>query len=260
MSAQKTAGATRVPVTVDDGGDSVQKAMDQVTNLVNNIAKAAGLPAPGEAVAEPVAKAAAAAPVVAPVAKVGRELVVDTFKSAGVSGEALDRAMAAYDAGETPVSKASAEDNLENTVNATLDSISKAKAFTPARVAKLKEAMDALQKLMMDVIPTGSSPSTSTPTVHAHGNPNTTRAALSSGDASVTKSVDEVIADLQKRIEGLTTSAQTANAAPAVLEQLATITKRLEAIEQTRLPGASTEETTPATPVQKAASFWNGAL
>jgi DNA-binding transcriptional MerR regulator len=238
MSGANTSGATtgenggavRVSVDVSKAeGDAVQKAMEQVTQLVDSIAKAAGIPADAPKTETPAA----------PVEKSAREKVEETFKSAGMSGDALTRAMSAYDAGQ---SAPDAE-------------VEKAKTFTAERIAKLQDAIAQLQKLMMDVIPTGESPKSTVPQVERHGNPNTTRAALSSGDASVTKAIEEAMAGITKKVEELATTFK-GNA--AVIEQLSAISKRLETIEKARPASQSAGDDQPQTKTQK--SLWSGLL
>jgi len=217
--------AALVPVDVAKSDDSaVQKAMEHVTSLVDSIAKAAGV----KPAAEPEKPAT-------DVKKSEREVIEETFKSNGMSGASLTQAMAAYDAGKAPAATAEVEKG--------------AKTFTAERIAKLQEAVIALQKLMMEVIPTGDTPMSKVPQVERHANPNTTRAAL------VTKADEDVIKALVEKVDQL---AHVFKGNPAATEQLDAISKRLDTIEKTRLPNSSQGDDNPK-PVQKG-SLWGGLL
>jgi hypothetical protein len=255
--------------------EAVQKAMLQVTALVDGIAKAAGVPDP-----EPEPDPATVSD--DDVEKAGgeaRKAAEGALKAAGVKGDDLTKAMADFDKrfgagpGKTdakpPLSKtkkaADAEPEedaptvltVDETIEATLDTIQKAKAFTPGRVAKLESALETLQKLLLEVIAPNASPATKVPAVPVHPNPNTTRAALAGDDKKpVLKAggpVEELAASVIKLQEAL------GDRDKKTAEGLADVAKRLEDIEKTRVAPSSVDDDGVTDSTTKKA-FWNGLL
>lgn len=245
-------GAEVVAVDVEATTDAaVNKALSDVASMVENIAKAAGInlatpnPAPPAAEATPAAE------------DVDTEKATDKRRGmykaqlakAGISGDAMTKAMAEYDKAFPPFPPAqkttkSAEPTPEQIQAAeeadavkalTLleQAVSKAKRFTPARVAELQKAVEALQKLLAVVdVPQGTSPKTSTPGNTMFG---------ASGVQELTKSINALTETVTKSISGLT--------------------ERVETIEKARTPATAleSEETETTTePVKK--GFWEGVL
>lgn len=250
-AAKPAPGAEVVPVTTEKADTSeVAKAMAQVVSLVENIAKQvqAGGADPEDAMDEKAEKA---------VKGMGakRKAMRKELKAAGVSGEAMTKAMAAFDKCmdgmemETEMRSKKAADDAETSKRAevtsaldTLDTlgaaIRKAKMFTPGRQEKMKAALDALKAVMdeMTEVPVTASPSTTTPTSPTFGD---------SGVAALTKAVEALSTQVTKGLE-------------EVAAKQADISKRVEAVEKSRPAGASTEEETTDKPAKK--SFWSGAL
>lgn len=245
-------GAEQVPVEVA-GSEAVEKAMAQVTQLVESIAKAANAPKPTETVEVDAEKAADA--------EKGRPDMRKQFqselKAAGVEGDAMTKAMERYDkafkpfqpgaSAKPPFKKAekSLEGEMDEGVQKMLEVLSmgvqKAKAFTPKREEALKAAVETLQELMkelsMQKIPTGGSPSTTVPTNPMYG-PATTMA--------LTKSIEglkEILTTKLDEVQGVAKG----------------LTERVETIEKTAAPSKSVEgDGGTDTTTQK--SFWSGVL
>lgn len=274
------AGASQVSVEVAKAeNDAVQAAMGQVSDLVAGIAKAAGVEleqtTEGDVDTE---KAGADA----------RKLHQAALTKAGLKGDALKTAMASFDKAMEPKkppflkkdedTKKSAEGDqevtvddsqtMEDTVEATLDTISKAKAFTPARVAKLSEALETLQKLLMEVVSPGASPKTKVPAVSTHSNPNTTRTALVGKNEELGKllaGLDAVVSKMEeiaKPKSGITEADTTKSEdgdKPDVAATLTGIMKRLDAIEGAR-PAPDSEGDGADGSVDTKKGFWHNVL
>lgn len=264
-------GATKVAVEVAKAeSDVVAAAMAQVTALVDGIAKAAGI------TDSEVEKSEGTSDV--------RKVFEKQLKNAGLAGEAITKAMVEFDKAcggtmstqttknkEAAAEQTAAADqsqsapSVDDSVLATLDTIQKAKAFTPARLAKLAEALETLQKLMMDVIPHGVGPKTSTPTVNQHSNPNTTRDALvgtqknADGESELQATLKAILAKLEPK-EVATTKSAEPTAADAIVDTLKSIQERLTKIEQAR-PASNAEGDDEKQRTQKAnGTFWKGIL
>lgn len=234
----QTADVTKVAVDVAAAENAaVDAAMAKVTNIVDGIAKAAGVttepaaPAPdakgdgdgeddGDDTTEEVLKAADAS---------AKSAFKAQLEKQGVKGKKLEAAMDK----RFPVKKSVDDDDIQpvvaptvdDMVAATLDTIQKAKGMTPARIKKLNEAIETLVKLQMEVIGTGSVPMSKVPQVSQHSNPNTTRAALT-GDGNV---------DVSKLLEAhQELTAAVAKRDTKVAEALEEVTKRLDGIEGAR--------------------------
>jgi hypothetical protein len=249
--------------TASENDAAVNKALEQVASMVENIAKASGVKiggegetgetgdpgeaeptttttkAEGEGETEPAEEdAAKAKKTFDPRAMFGKQL-----KAAGVTGDAFTKAMANFDKAFKPFQPgASTQPPVqkdatggEETPDAEEQAIQKAKRFTPAREAQFKSALETLTKLLSDMqqIPTGGSPSTTTPSGTSFG---------ASGVATLTKA-----------IETLTETVTKSN------EDSAKLAERVEAIEKARNPSQSLEaDGETDTPTKK--SFWAGVL
>lgn len=268
----EASGATVVPVEVTKAeSDVVAAAMAQVTALVDGIAKAAGISEPS---AEVVEKSKGQGDV--------RSVFEQQLKNAGLASEAITKAMSEFDkacgnmesttknkdaaADQTATAEQPSTHTVDDSVLATLDTIQKAKAFTPARLAKLAEALETLQKLMMDVIPVGASPKTSTPGVSQHSNPNTTRAALvgtqksvdGEGDSELHNTLKAILAKLDGDKAPVTKST---DASPDLAETLKSIQSRIEKIEQARPASKAEGDDDKTASTQKSnGSFWKNIL
>lgn len=275
----------RVSVDVTKAeNEAVQAAMAQVTNLVDGIAKAAGVtlaPEP-EPIPEPTTE-----DVDTKKGGMGtmRKMYEAEMKGMGMSGDKLKKAMEKFDKRFGQMAKtqknadgadADAEpaadpaQALDDTVSATLDTIQKAKAFTPARIQKLTEAMETLQKLMMEVISPGSSPKTKVPGVSQHSNPNTTRSALvgtqksadgEPGMADVLKGLDAVLARMEDIVAPQAPVAKNADGGGDLATQLQSISKRLERIEAARpAPQSEGDGDGSVTTTTTQKGFWGGII
>lgn len=265
-------GAERVEVEVAKAeSDAVKAAMGQVTALIEGISKAAGI---GEAAApslEDVEKAATTK---------ARKAFEDQMKSAGLAGDALAKAMKKFDKKNFGASddeddkektkkaleaQASAEAASEASIEGTLDAIQKAKAFTPQRVAKLKDTVETLQKLLMEVIGVHQSPATHVPAVTQHANVSSTRAALmgvtknlEGGDALLA-AVEALSASVAKLSGGETVTKSATTQSEELVAVLKGLQTRLEALEKAR-PAPASEGDGADSSVQKGSKFWGGVL
>lgn len=249
-------------VAVDVGNTSaddaaVTKALGNVASIVENIAKAAGvrMPAADSAPASAAGEAADASSTEDVDTEKAKGNMRGMFKAqlakAGISGDAMTKAMAEYDKAFPPFPPAqkttknvepqpSAEELEEQEAVKALtlleQAVSKAKRFTPARVAELQKAVEALQKLLAVVdVPQGTSPKTTAP------------GSTMFGGSSVQ--------ELTKAIEGLTTSVNKS------LEGQAALTERIETIEKSRTPAQALDgEGTATTTETTEKSFWAGVL
>lgn len=245
-----TPGAEVVPVTTEKAdGEAVAKAMAQVVNLVEGIAKAAGATAsdPEDANDDKVEKAYKGM-------GAKRKAMRKELKDAGVSGDQMKKAMAAFDKcmdgmGNQSETEMRAKKSLETApvMGDALDqlaalgqAIQKAKMFTPTRQEKMKTALEALKAVMdeMTEVPVTASPATATPTSPQFGD---------SGVATLTKAVSDLAGEVKKALE-------------ESAKQTADIAKRVETVEKAR-PASSvlaTEEAEKPQGVKK--SFWSGTL
>lgn len=246
-----TKGAEQVPVEVAST-EAVEKAMAQVTQLVESIAKAVNASEPAETSAEVDTEKADTEKGGWP--KMRKQFEAE-LKSAGIEGDAATKAMARFDkafmpfkpggATKPPLKKAEKSVDTDETVQKMLEvlgmSVQKAKAFTPKREEALKAAVETLQELMkeltMQSIPTGGSPSTTVPTSPMYG-PATTMA--------LTKSIEGLQEILTAKLDEVQSVAKG-------------LTERVEAIEKVATPSKSVEgDGGTDTKTQK--SFWSGVL
>jgi len=253
--------AEQVQVEVSKAADkAVEDAMAKVTKLVETITtKAAEQPAETgeEATAEGEAETEVDVEKGDMRGKYKAQLVAN-----GVKNKALEKAMAEFDkafpmfrpgkaGGKPPLAKTQKntegeqatepEDNeamITKTMDALVEGIQKAKAFTPKRQETLKAAIETLQDLLKQVsmkeIPTGGNPKNPLPKGTAFGE---------SGVIALTKRIEELT-------EALSSS---------VVETTKSLSERVEAIEKTRQPSTSVEgDGVTETKTEK--SFWSGIL
>lgn len=256
----------KVQVEVEKAtNEAVEKAMAQVTTLVENIAKAA------EAEKQDVNKS-------------GDETSTDTnpdsdvekgkkpdmrgmykaqLEKAGVKGESLEKAMNEFDkklggfkpgkdtqppikkSDDADVEKSNTDDAEEETQKALValeKAIQKAKTFTPKREAALKAAIETLTGLMKELmpkdIPQNTSPATTVPESPKYG------------ESSVVD-LTKMMGELKEVLTGKLSEVQ---------DVAKGLTERLETIEKTRNPSTSVEDEggTDTNEVKK--SFWANVL
>jgi hypothetical protein len=254
----KQEGAEKVTVEVAKASsEAVATAMAQVTTLVEGIAKAAGVGESSDAESEgesDVEKAAAPA----------RKLFKAQLEKAGVKGDALIKAMADFDKAGFPFGKEpdkkdvkksegetadadteKAADADEDAVSKSLDmlgdAIQKAKTFTPKRQEAIKSAIETLSKLLADMtkVPTGGSPSTSTPSNASFG---------ASGVVALTKGLETLVETIKTQLGDLS-------------EVTKGLGDRVGAIEKARTPSTSVEgEGGTDTKTEKKGDLWSGVL
>lgn len=258
--------------TASENDAAVNKALEQVASMVENIAKAAGVKTGEEGSSEGEAETSTT-----DTSKAGegegeaetseedtakakakafnpREMFGKQLKAAGITGDAAKAAMEKFDkafkpfqpgaATQPPVRKdaegdTSTEDAEEQAAQKALThletAIQKAKRFTPAREAQFKNALETLTKLLKDMqqVPTGGMPKTSTPGGASFG---------ASGVATLTKSIEQ-----------LTEAVTKSN------EDSVKLADRVEAIEKSRTPSQSLEADG-ETDTETKKSFWQGVL
>lgn len=248
--------------------EAVEAAMAKVTSLVDGIAKAAGISddasdglsndASGDGaaaddegeVSEDVLKAADNA---------AKAAFRKQLEKQGLTGKKLEDAMAKRFGTKKTQKNAEGDDdaaapvsdiNPEDLIEATLDTIQKAKGMTPARIAKLNEAIETLMKLQMEVIGTGASPKTKVPGVSQHSNPSPTRSLTTGGNVDVSK-LQEAVTELQEAV---------AKRDEALSGQLAEVNKRLDGIEGARPSPKSGDGDGDTETTETKKSLWNGIL
>jgi len=248
--------------------EAVEKAMAQVTELVENIAKATGANASGDGDGD-ASDGETQTNVEKGKMPDMRGMFKSQLESAGIKGEALEKALADFDkkmpgqfkpgaSAQPPLKKTQKNadggegeggdegDDGEATVQKMLEvlavGVQKAKAFTPKREAALKQAIETLSGLMkelsMQEIPVGGNPKSSVPAGTKFGG---------SGVVELTKSLTE-LKDILK----------------AKLDEVQEVTKglgeRLESIEKTRNPSTSLEGEGGTDTQETKKSFWAGVL
>jgi len=196
------------------------------------------------------------------------------FEAAGLKDEALTKAMEEFEKGfqgmKPPMKKvkkdaegadstpaAPAAPSASEIAGTVLDAIAKAKHFTPERITQLQQAIDTLQKLMMEAVPVGMSPNSSVPAVAIHSNPNTTKPAL----AGVSKSegqAPEAQGELVSAIRDLATVVKAGQ--EKTQKNIDDVVKRLDALEQPHNPSRSIDDGNTETQVQKGKSLFTGVV
>jgi hypothetical protein len=270
-------------ITVDANkaaSEAVEKAMAQVTSLVEGIAKAAGAkPAPTPPAAAEVDPEDARDDEVEKAAKgmgAMRKTMRAQLKAHGVTGEAMTKAMAAFDkclqppaadtqkaeadtqksatpapAASTPATAPEATEDEAAQVLAQkalehlatqLGDVAKAKSMTPKRQEQLKSAISSLQKLLEDLGGAQDPAATTTPASPKQGE---------SAVAELTKALEKGLADLRTEVTKTLTEVTT---------KVEDTSKRVKEIEDQR--PAPTALPTEETDTRKAGrkSMWSGVL
>lgn len=258
-------GAEIVSIEHEVAGDdaAVNKALETVASMVENIAKAVGVRAEQPVPATPVTEVQLTSTEVdAEKAKTTpHKLYKAAMEKAGVAGDELTKAMEAFDkamppwlqgkdtaksvdAPATSVAPATEQPTEEQQAQKALEllgqAVEKARKFTPARVDQLKAIVGQLQKLLGDVteVPAGTSPGVSTPT------------GTGLGASSVTKLIGG--------IEALTTAVN-----KSIIDQQ-TLATRIEAIEKARQPSKALDNESNdgsiETTTKNNKAFWKGIL
>jgi len=248
--------------THDDA--EVTKALAHVASMVENVAKAAGVKLAPEtqAATEEASEDEETEEQATEKAAKGmggmRDMYMKQLKGAGIKGDALKTAMEKFDkqfkpfqpgaSTQPPVKKnaepetpqPTAEELAEQQTLKALEgleaAIQKAKRFTPAREAALKQALETLKALYEDMkaVPQGASPATTVPGNTSFG---------SSGVQALTKSIEQLTQTVSKSVEGQAELAQ-----------------RVEAIEKSRTPSQSIEDEGGTETQETKKSFWSGVL
>lgn len=262
--ASETERVMTETLVADDA--AVTKALEQVSKIVDKIeqiAKGSQQPVPETPSAETSEENVAE--VTTDEAEVDVEKSVETLlKTLGFEGDAFEAAKKKLEkAGfknpgfkgmKAPLAKTQKAESIEDTDGAVpltlesfVDAVSKAKAFTPARVEKLLKLQEIVKELI-ESIGVGQSPNTNVPTVQTHPNNSQVRPTGTSEPLRVAKS----------ELEGLT-EAITKSLEPLV-ETVKSLSGRVEAIEKARPAGNALPENETDTNVKKNANFWSGIL
>lgn len=256
----KDEGAEKVEVDAEKPDDEgVVKAMAKVTDLVESIAKAAGVSADSEEETDDAEEETEKAG-----ASFGASGIRDMFskqlKKAGVKGDALKAAMDEFDKeakkkkkavppeededmkakkSSTPEEENVPEEETDDEVNKTLDvieqAIQKAKRFTPKREEALKGVVDQLSKLLKEL--TGTNKATA-PGSAQFG---------ASGIGDLTVAVKKLAEAFTKHTEE---SAKTTKS----------LGERVESIEKERQPSTSIDGDDTDKEEETKKSFWQGIL
>lgn len=263
---------TKVALDVDKvENDAVQKALDKVNSLVDSIVSDVEKGAnksddKGSDKSESVEKGGQPTDF-DPIA-----FAKSKFEAAGLKDEALTKAMEEFEKGfqgmkapmkkvkkdadgETPAVAPPAIPSANEIAGTVLDAIAKAKHFTPDRVQQLQNAIDTLQKLMMEAVPVGMSPNSSVPAVAVHPNPNTTKPALS-GVSKNDGQVPDAQGELVAAIKDLATVVKAGQ--ESTQKNIDDVVKRLDALEQPHNPSRSIDDGNTETQVEKGASLFKG--
>lgn len=273
-----TAKKEVVPVEVegDDDGD-VTKALSHVNAIVEKIAGIVGTkkeskapvegdePKPGDTDGdtekdddtEPTEADTAKASMKAVLEKCGMDAamvktVVSKLKAAGFSGGAppFGKKPKGKEEDDTAdkTSKNVDDANAPLTMATLASAVSKAAAFTPARIKALQDAQDIL-KLVLEAVAPGTSPDSKVPVVQTHGNP--------SSVSDLTKPNTKPSVPTMKSEGGdelVTTLKSLADAVGGLLT-------RVEVIEKTRPASNSADpEGATDTGAKKSRSIWGGVL
>lgn len=134
------------------------------------------------------------------------------FPGAKAKDKAKDKAADEDDKTKTTKSDDTPNENdTPLTMDGLVDAVQKAAAFTPSRVAKLKEAADIL-KLVLEAIAPNATPATRVPGVGTHPNPSkvneladpqTEPVIKDEGIVTAIKSLTDLIGKLGERVEGI---------------------------------------------------------
>lgn len=275
-AVKEPAQTQTVPVEQEVTGEEerVNKALTAVNGIVANIVSLAkgGASADGNS-GEPQGEPE---PTETEKAKKGKknfgQMMKETLSKAGLQGDALEKAVddaakamgfnrdQEFPTASPPVTKAaepepapesSTDDQSEASMMALADSIQKAARLTPARVAKLSEALELL-KLVIEGVQPNTSPPTRTPGNASFGASGVQSLMQPNTPPRVTKSADggedEVLTQIAKGLTGLT-------------EAFKDLNTRVEKVEKAR-PAPNSEDNggTNGKPTETKKSLWAGVL
>lgn len=270
-----TAKKEVVPVEVEDvdldGGD-VTKALSHVNAIVEKIAGIVGTkkeskapvegePKPSDADGdtekdddtEPTETDTAKASMKAVLEKCGMDAAMvktamSKLKAAGFSGGAppFGKKPKAEDDNADKTSKNADDVSAPLTMATLASAVTKAAAFTPARIKALQDAQDIL-KLVLEAVAPGTSPDSKVPVVQTHGNP--------SSVSDLTKpNTKPSVPTMKSGDELVTTLKSLADAVGGLLT-------RVEVIEKTRVASNSADpDGATDTGAKKSRSIWGGVL
>lgn len=270
--ATENSDVTKVALDVEKiENDAVQKALDKVNSLVDSIVSDVAKgdtksDAEGGDKSESVEKGGQPTDF-DPIA-----FAKSKFEAAGLKDEALTKAMEEFEKGfqgkKAPMKKVQKDANgdasepaqpaapsASEIAGTVLDAIAKAKHFTPDRIEQLQNAIDTLQKLMMEAVPVGMSPNSSVPAVAVHPNPNTTKPALA-GVAKSEGQAPEASNELVSAIRDLATVVKAGQ--EKTQKDITDVVKRLDALESPHNPSRSIDDGNTETQVEKGGSLFKG--
>lgn len=277
MSAQagnQNTDGDRVEVQVDGSDSAVQKAIQHVNSIVDNITKVVTAKSQSESEQSDSNQSADSGDT----QDVSKATIKSVLSALGMKGEdmkkACDKLKAAgfnpdqqFPSAQPPVKKdAKGEDEGEDeadtkksdtdqivedqplTMQSLAEAVTKAAAFTPGRIQQLQAAQDIL-KLVLEAVAPNASPKTKVPGVESHSNPSAVSELAGATKKPVMKNADgnkELVSTLKSLAEGVKA-----------------LTERVETIEKTRNASNSVEEdgdTDTNTDTQKSKSLWNNIL
>lgn len=271
MSAQagnQNTDEGRVEVQVD-GDSAVQKAIEHVNSIVDNITKVVTEKTKSASDSDQsvdsgdtqdVSKATIKS-VLSALGMKGDDMkkACDKLKAAGFNSDqkfpsaqppVKKDASGDSDEGEADTKKSDTDPIVEDqplTMQGLVDAVSKAAAFTPGRIKQLQDAQDIL-KLVLEAVAPGAVPKTKVPGVESHSNPSAVSDLSQPKKKPVMKSADgendELVSTLKSLADGVKN-----------------LTERVESIEKTRNASNSVEEDGDTdTNTQKNQGLWNGLL
>ena len=275
MSAQagnQNTDESRVELQVDGGDSAVEKAIQHMNSIVENIVKVATEKNQGEKEGSEDSQSVDSGDT----QDVSKATVKTILSALGMKGDdmkkACDKLKAAgfnpdqkFPSAQPPVKKdASGEDSDEGeadtkksdtdpivedqplTMQGLVDAVSKAAAFTPGRIKQLQDAQDIL-KLVLEAVAPNATPKTKVPGVESHSNPSAVSDLSQPKKKPVMKSADgnnELVSTLKSLADGVNN-----------------LKERVESIEKTRKASNSVEEDGDTdTNTQKNQGLWNGLL
>jgi hypothetical protein len=277
MSAQagnQNIDGESVQVQVDGSESSVQKAIEHVNSIVENITKVVTVKNQG---AEGNEQDNAQSADSGDTTDVSKATIKSVLSALGMSGDdmkkACDKLKAAgfnpnqqfpsaqppvkKDAkgegseGETETQKSDTDSVVQDqplTMQSLAEAVQKAAAFTPSRIEQLKNAQEIL-KLVLEAVAPNTSPKTKVPGVESHSNPSAVSDLSQPTKKPVMKNADD--------------NGEFVTALKALADGVKTLTERVENIEKTRNASNSVEDdgdTDTNTDTQKSKGLWNGLL
>lgn len=274
MSAQagnQNTDGDRVEVQVDGSDSAVQKAIQHVNSIVENIVKVAT--EKNQSVDGNDEGAQSVDSGDTDTQDVSKSTIKSVLSALGMKGDdmkkACDKLKAAgfnpdqkFPSAQPPVKKdASGEAEAETqksdtdpivedqplTMQSLAEAVSKAAAFTPGRIEQLRSAQEIL-KLVLEAVAPNAVPKTKVPGVESHSNPSAVADLTQPQKKPVMKSAegnnDELVSTLKALADGVKN-----------------LTERVESIEKTRNASNSVEQDGDTeTNTQKNQGLWNGLL